>query len=91
MRFFDNFCPIITHSSTRRTIPVAVLCVRLGDGGIVYELYDYITGNYNGYRAANIDISVKNHLIGFAAEKARTNHSVESVDAYMQGFGITNN
>lgn len=62
-----------------------------GDGGIVYELYDYITGNYNGYRAANIDISVKNHLIGFAAEKARTNHSVESVDAYMQGFGITNN
>ena len=36
-----------------------------GDEGIVKELYDYLSGEYHGYCAGNIDISVKNHLIGF--------------------------
>lgn len=61
-----------------------------GDAGIVREMYEYMTGNYNGYRAANIDISVKNHLIGFAAEKGRNSDTVESIDAFFESYGIKN-
>ncbi|MBR2886366.1 MAG: gfo/Idh/MocA family oxidoreductase, partial [Clostridia bacterium] len=42
-----------------------------GDGGIVSELYEYLSGSYKGFCAADIDTSVKNHMIGFAAEEAR--------------------
>lgn len=62
-----------------------------GDAGLVYELYDYLGGNYNGYCAADINISVKNHLIGFAAEKSRREDSVESIDKYFTEFGMKNN
>lgn len=61
-----------------------------GDIGIVQELYDYLSGEYNGYRAADIFTSVKNHFIGFAAEKARHNNTVEDVDAYFQAYGFEN-
>ena len=50
-----------------------------GDDGIVEELYDYLSGSYNGCCAADIHISVKNHLIGFAAEKARHEETVVKV------------
>jgi len=62
-----------------------------GDDGIVLELYDYLCGNYNGYCAADIETSVKNHLIGFAAERARHTDTVVSIDEYMQEFGMENN
>ena len=58
-----------------------------GDGGIIGEMYDYMCGNYKGYSAADIDISVKNHLIGFAAEKARKMDTVEHVEAFSKQFG----
>ena len=61
-----------------------------GDLGIVKELYEYLSGCYTGYRAADIETSVKNHLICFAAEKSRHNGTVESVDAYMEAYGIKN-
>ncbi len=61
-----------------------------GDGGLIYELYDYLDGDYKGYCAADINISVKNHLIGFAAEKSRREDSVESIDKYFADFGFTN-
>lgn len=61
-----------------------------GDMGIVGELYDYLGGNYTGFCAADINISVKNHLIGFAAEKARRAGSVEDVDTYFAEYGFTN-
>lgn len=61
-----------------------------GDGGIIRELYEYFSGSYTGYRAADIDISVKNHLIGFAAEKARHAGTVEDVDAFFDGYGMKN-
>lgn len=61
-----------------------------GDIGIVQELYDYLSGEYDGYRAADIFTSVKNHFIGFAAEKARHNNTVEDVDAYFQAYGFEN-
>ena len=59
-----------------------------GDEGIVYELYEYLSGNYTGYCAADIDVSVKNHMIGFAAEVARHNDTVESVAEYCKRFGF---
>jgi len=62
-----------------------------GDSGIIYELYEYLSGSYSGYRAADIDISVKNHLLGFAAEKARKSGTVEDIDKYFNDYGFVNN
>ena len=59
-----------------------------GDSGIIWELYEYLMGDYQGYCAADIEISVKNHLIGFAAEKARHNDTIESITAYCDRFGF---
>ena len=53
-----------------------------GDEGIVRELYDYLSGNYQGFRAADIATSVQNHLIGFAAEQARHLNQVVDMDNY---------
>ena len=61
-----------------------------GDIGIVKELYEYLSGNYTGYRAADIHTSVKNHFIGFAAELSRHNSTVESIDDFMRSYGFTN-
>ena len=61
-----------------------------GDQGLVKELHEYMNGSYTGYRAADIDTSVKNHFIGFAAEKARNSGTVESIDAFMESYGFKN-
>lgn len=61
-----------------------------GDGGLIYELHDYLSGDYKGYCAADINISVKNHLIGFAAEKSRREDTVESIDGYFEKYGFSN-
>lgn len=60
-----------------------------GDSGIIRELYDYLSGSYTGFCAADIETSVKNHLIGFAAEEARRRNTVESVADYCRRFGYT--
>lgn len=62
-----------------------------GDDGIVRELYDYLGGNYQGFRAADIATSVKNHLIGFAAEQSRHTGSVVDLGEYMEKYGFENN
>lgn len=59
-----------------------------GDAGIIEEMYDYMSGSYTGYCAADIDTSVKNHLIGFAAEKARHNDTVEYVAKFSKENGF---
>ncbi|MBR4419777.1 MAG: hypothetical protein IKT32_02755, partial [Clostridia bacterium] len=61
-----------------------------GDTGIINELYEYLNGDYNGFCAADITISVKNHLIGFAAERARHNDTVENVDEFFSEYGMKN-
>lgn len=61
-----------------------------GDLGIVKELYEYLGGSYTGYSAADIATSVKNHFIGFAAERARRKGTVEDVEAFMAEYGFTN-
>ena len=58
-----------------------------GDQGIVEELYEYFNGEYTGYCAANIDISVQNNLIGYAAEQARHNDTVENVAEFGKKYG----
>ena len=62
-----------------------------GDSGMIAEMYDYFSGDYKGVCAADIDISVKNHLIGFAAEKARKNGTVERIDEFFKEYGVENN
>lgn len=59
-----------------------------GDQGIVAELHDYLSGEYTGYCAANIQVSVQNHMIGFAAEKARHEGTVEDVQKYSAQYGM---
>ena len=59
-----------------------------GDQGIVAELHEYLSGEYTGYCAANIQISVQNHMIGFAAEKARHEGTVEDVQAFSAKYGM---
>lgn len=95
--FSDESITIYTFADQKTTqIPVAQVEESIlgghggGDAGIVKELYDYLTGNYTGYCAADIQRSVKNHLIGFAAEKARHANTVEDLDAYFTGFGLVN-
>ena len=57
-----------------------------GDEGIIKELYDYMSGTYTGYRAADIQTSVSNHLIGFAAEQARHAGTVVSLDSVIEAY-----
>ncbi len=59
-----------------------------GDEGIVKELYEYMSGQYEGYRAADINTSVRNHVIGFAAEESRHNGTVVSVEDKLKGYGL---
>ena len=84
------------EDSEMRDVPVAKLDETIigghggGDVGIVKELHEYLSGTYTGYRAADIVTSVKNHLVGFAAEKARRNGTIESVDEFMESYGFKN-
>jgi predicted dehydrogenase len=59
-----------------------------GDQGLVYEAFEYFSGSYNGNRAADIDISVKNHFICFAAEQSRKSNTVVSVDDFCSEYDI---
>ena len=59
-----------------------------GDAGIVRELYDYLSGDYHGFCAADIGVSAQNHLIGFAAEQARKDGTVVDVAAYTAACGL---
>ena len=61
-----------------------------GDEGIIKEFYEYLSGAYEGFRAADITVSVKNHLIGFAAEQARNTGTVVDVDEFFRQYGFVN-
>lgn len=53
-----------------------------GDDGIVETLYDYLTGKDTGDCVPDIMESYRNHLIVFAAEKARANGSVVDFEEF---------
>ena len=59
-----------------------------GDYGIIKELYEYLTGDYKGFRAADVQTSVQNHMIGFAAETARETGTVVAVDQVLKQYDI---
>ena len=61
-----------------------------GDIGIMAELYDYFSDEYDGYKATNISTSVKNHLLAFAAEESRLNSTVVDMDKFVESFGMKN-
>ena len=55
-----------------------------GDTGIVCDFYEYLAGTYTGSSIADIQTSVANHLIGFAAEEARHTDTVVDVDSFFE-------
>jgi len=57
-----------------------------GDRGIIRTFCDYITGDYHGNSLTNIDTSIESHLIAFAAEESRLNHTVIDMKEYKQRF-----
>lgn len=54
-----------------------------GDGGIIQTLYDYLTGIGHSSSISDIGISVDNHLLVFAAEKARETGTVVDFEEYV--------
>lgn len=59
-----------------------------GDQGLVDELHQFLRGDYKGYRAADIDVSVRNHFLAFAAEEARHNNTVVDLDEYYNKYNF---
>ena len=57
-----------------------------GDTGIVYSLYDYLTGEYQGNSISDIEISVDNHLLVFAAEESRKRGQVVDFEEYVKNL-----
>ena len=57
-----------------------------GDCGIIRTFCKYITGDYHGNSLTNIDTSIESHLIAFAAEESRLNHTVIDMKEYKQRF-----
>ena len=55
-----------------------------GDEGIIYDLYDYMAGDYHGFSVADIHTSVANHMIGFAAEESLHNDTVVYLDEFCE-------
>lgn len=57
-----------------------------GDEGIVESFYEYLTGTYEGVSVSGISTSVENHLIVFAAEKARSEGNVVDFEEYVDSL-----
>jgi len=57
-----------------------------GDTGIISTLYDYITGTYDGKSVCTIEQSKDNHMIVFAAEKARETGTVVDFDEFVKNY-----
>ncbi len=59
-----------------------------GDTGIINTLYDYLEGAVTPEEVSEIEISVKNHLIVFAAEESRLNNTVVDVLDFRNKLGF---
>ena len=57
-----------------------------GDGGIIRDLYEYLNGCYTGKSVPEIEESNENHLIAFAADKARKTNTVVDFDEYVKSL-----
>ncbi len=54
-----------------------------GDVGLVNDLYDYLNGTYKGNSVPEIEESLYNHMLVFAAEKSRTEGGVVDIDEFI--------
>lgn len=59
-----------------------------GDAGIVNSLYDYIANGIETDQLSKIDISVKNHIIAFAAEKSRIEGIIVDIKEFEKELGL---
>ena len=59
-----------------------------GDAGLVSDLYNYLSGCYEGFSVADIDVSVYNHMLGFAAEESRNNDTTVKIDEFCKKYGF---
>ena len=59
-----------------------------GDMGIVKALYKYLTGEIGAEGLSEIGVSVENHLLSFAAEKARVEERIIKMDEYKKELGL---
>lgn len=57
-----------------------------GDDGIINALYDYIATGKVTDQLSEIEISVKNHMIAFAAEKSRVEGTVIDLDEFEKQY-----
>ena len=57
-----------------------------GDRGIMRALSEFLCGTYKGNALTDISTSVANHLTVFAAEQARREGRVVTVDEYIEGL-----
>lgn len=57
-----------------------------GDRGIMRALSEYLCGTYKGNALTDISTSVANHLTVFAAEQARREGRVVTVEEYIEGL-----
>lgn len=59
-----------------------------GDGGIIGVLYEYLNGQAEACEVSEIDISCRNHMLVFAAEKSRKEGCVVDMEEYMKSVGM---
>lgn len=57
-----------------------------GDGGIILDLYKYLTGEIGAEGLSEIGISAENHMIAFAAEHSRLTGTVVDVDEFVKSL-----
>lgn len=57
-----------------------------GDDGIILDLHKYLNGEIEASAVSEIGISVKNHMLAFAAEASRKNYSVVDLESYISKF-----
>ncbi len=54
-----------------------------GDTGLVNALYDYLNGTYTGNSVPEIEESLYNHMLVFAAEKSRLEGCIVDIDEFI--------
>lgn len=92
----DNKSPITLYNyETKETTEVPIYSADGingghggGDKGIIATLYEYLTDTYSGPELSTADISAKNHLIVFAAEKSRKENTVVDFDEFIKDYDI---
>ncbi len=55
-----------------------------GDHGIIRTFCEYLGGTYTGKSICDVTTSIENHLVAFAAEKARVERTIVNMDEYIK-------